>query len=788
MKHPINKHSAVGMLRFSCRSGAVALLLSVVTGGAIAADYTFNGPDQPWKTAVSDITNATYWSSGEMPSSGNNYIIEGTSSKYRYCGLGITTGSFPGDSLHVKQYGYLTLRPSSSTVKEYEFPQDGLILDGGNVYAASAWNKYVLKGTVTIGDNTVNNLYGSGGSNFGIEFKGAFTGGDSATLNVKRHNDETSNSGTFTVSFLADMGGYKGDIVVGGTTKNWARVLFGTSDTVHSVCVKPTGAVGPSSEGEGKGEFSVANLVLENGATLTLGVNQATNGLVRVMQKLTMPVEGKVNLNLAPYDSTSNFRYTGVYRPLLIAPLGTNLSEEQFTYALPSDFPALVKAMRCELQVEKTETSEILYWRLRPTYSAKRSDNTWKNESCFLPECASLWGLTDPTDLNPDCFYYVNGYGVATPHIDSGTAIFGGWALCITGDSKLYMWQSARIDRLYMNPGARLFYLATAMTRVLQGTVKLIDYDNNGDYAYFYGRDGRTFDIQSEITGNGGLSFSTHISELGAGSPTFQLDGTNSSFSGRIRVTNASAPTKLTTLKIADGRNLGGTMNTFTYNGIELRAGSRLESTDSVELAETTRGFYVYGMGRIRIPNALHEMKVRASLTMEGTLVKEGPGTLALGGETCLFTSEQSAVPIDGTNVLEVAGGRIKALSKNAFNGLAVKFAEGTGLEVPNPSYADEGVRDYGLCNVLWAAPFDLTQCGGKLAVSLENSSAIERYETVVVAVCTVSSSAAANLRGNIKVDRVAGHKTKITERQNDDGSITFLANIEPVGFIVFVK
>ena len=50
------------------------------------------------------------------------------------------------------------------------------------------------------------------------------------------------------------------------------------------------------------------------------------------------------------------------------------------------------------------------------------------------------------------------------------------------------------------------------------------------------------------------------------------------------------------------------------------------------------------------------------------SVVKEGSGTLALGG-TLKFTSGQSDTPLTGTNVLQVSAGRIKPASKTGADG-----------------------------------------------------------------------------------------------------------------------
>ena len=510
-----------------------------------------------------------------------------------------------------------------------------------------------------------------------------------------------------------------------------------------------------------------------------------TGGTVRVTNSLTMPASGKVKLDMSDYPSS--LYYTGMTCPLLIAPLGTGLDPDAFELTLPSGFPALFKAASCTLTVETTEDAEILTWKTRKRFVMTTGD-AW-SQSAFLPAYASHWeGHSNGDPLDPEGFYYVNrdGIALASPNDNSATvAHFGGYSLLVAELSQPFrLFQSAKIDRFYLRSNVKFSVYFGHSWRpmpisLLQGTLTLIA-PATPNYALFYGGNNNSLDIQSEIRGDNGLSLSTHSNSdayPGNGSPTFILSGTNTSFSGKIRVSNATPPTYMTTLKVSDGRNLGGAMAAFTYDSIELKAGSRLTATASLELAEPTRGLFVNGSGRISVPEATDEMKTCAQLTMAGTLVKEGAGVLALGGPACRFTAAQDATPIAGTNVLEVAGGRIKALSKDAFNGLAIAFASGTGLEVPMQSEVDADTRLYGLCDTAWATPFDLAGCGGKLDVSVRDIAAVP--DKVDLAICTVASAAAANLRGQIVFPHIPQHTVTILERDNGDGTVTFLARVQ---------
>ena len=205
------------------------------------------------------------------------------------------------------------------------------------------------------------------------------------------------------------------------------------------------------------------------------------------------------------------------------------------------------------------------------------------------------------------------------------------------------------------------------------------------------------------------------------------LTGTNSAFSGRLAVTNdRNTPSTNTTLTVSDVRALGGARTSFAYNALSLAKCSRLDVTGSINFSEPTRGVYFSGSNYVNIANAAHTLTLASQTTLAGTLIKEGAGTLALGG-TLKFTSSQSDTPVEGTNILQLSAGRVKPVSKTGADGLAITFASGTGLRLAPLAEADADVLRYGLYDVKWATPFDLTATGGKLDVALDLPHGAER-------------------------------------------------------------
>ena len=783
----------------SCLPTIAAIALSAACAGELRADtidFTLHY-NTLFQVHHSNFTNATMWADGNTPREGNDYRIVGaSSSQQRYCGLGVVgTWTFPGDSLRIGQYGNLDFVNSGNC----EFPRGGLCLDdGGKIWTANGWKTTpTLSGTVTVGDEATASIYGYQ-STVSLTFNGDFIGDVGSKLIVRNEepfykdgNNKSCTNETFGVFFKGDMSRYKGTIEVGASSGKWASSYFNATHVDGSVLINATGTIAPCAEGSAFGEFSVSNLVLAAGATMKLGVNATTCGTVRVTHSLMLPESGKVTIDLS--STPDSVWHTQLKRPLLIAPLGTGLSAEKFEVSLPSGFYDRWSAAWASLVVEKTEGVEILMWEDHTTCKMVKNDSN--NESAFLPKYASHWaGLTEGNALDPEMLYFVDkidgGYGIQirSPYETSGIAEFGGWGLVLSGQNYFYLYQNVKVDRLFVRPNTRIVSVNSTPTKTLQGTLTVVDYEGSTDYARFYAPDGKTFNIQSELRGKGSILLTTDADTSrfpGNGNAIYQLDGMNTLFEGRIRVSNATPATYVTTLRASDGRNLGGALPAFVYNGVELSAGSRLEATASFELTEVTRGLFVNGTGRISIPGAADELKLRSQLTMAGTLVKEGVGTLALGG-TVKFTADQSDMPVAAMNILQVAEGRVRPASKAGADGLSISFASGTGLRLAPFAETDEDVLRYGLYSVKTGAPFDLTATGGKLNVALAlPANADELPQEFSFSVCTVQSGAASALDGHIVLSRIKGYDTRFESVPNGDGTVTFKATCRRIGFVI---
>lgn len=267
-------------------------------------------------------------------------------------------------------------------------------------------------------------------------------------------------------------------------------------------------------------------------------------------------------------------------------------------------------------------------------------------------------------------------------------------------------------------------------------------------------------------------------------------------FTGKIRTwkyANGSYPYTVdesTKLGIAVPLALGGPLDAFRYDALELSYFSCLRPLASMTLDTANRGIFVNWFGRFLVESNL-VFHVNEHLTMGGTLEKIGAGTVWLGAPAApQFTSAQLADPpsaagADGTNLVRVLEGALGATTTNAVDGLALSFAEGGKLAV-DPA-ATGAVAAYGLYN----AKGTVTFAGDALGVAI--SPPADDVAVATVGVLTVpTAQAAAFLDGDaprFTASRVSGFRTRFThEADAETGLTTFKVTVARAGLTIIFR
>ena len=268
-------------------------------------------------------------------------------------------------------------------------------------------------------------------------------------------------------------------------------------------------------------------------------------------------------------------------------------------------------------------------------------------------------------------------------------------------------------------------------------------------------------------------------------------------FKGRIRVeycrNNPSYGTKRQNIVAGSELQLGGRMDAFDAKALTLRKYGRLTTRGSFALTrDYNRGVFVdggYG-GVINVTNKSHELEFTTQLTLNGTLYKEGSGTLVMGGSV-KFGADASDTPTEGANFFIVTNGTVKVTATDAMNGLATTFAAGTRLvlevDPDNAELTGHGIRNDKIDN-----PFSVNG-GGKLPISLHASDDVKaamKGRPMTIGLFTVTAQADETFRALMpETLRSPFRSTKSSIVRNEkDGTVLYSLNIVPVGLHMIVR
>lgn len=236
-------------------------------------------------------------------------------------------------------------------------------------------------------------------------------------------------------------------------------------------------------------------------------------------------------------------------------------------------------------------------------------------------------------------------------------------------------------------------------------------------------------------------------------------------------------------LIIADGSNVGGNPATYDENSFRISARCRLTATNTLELACANRPVKVEQYAEMCVADG-KTMTITSPLILNGTLTKSGAGTLALGCHAAASTA----------NTISLAEGFLAASTTNGFNGVTVAVSSGAAIKVPLQADATTDLGRFGFCNTGTDEPFDLTDCGGTLAIAVSDeggriAAAKSGGAGVSVNVLTVSAAAADRLEGRIEVHSEDGWEAMKTIRNAADaaGRVTFTSTFNHRGLIISI-
>ena len=242
----------------------------------------------------------------------------------------------------------------------------------------------------------------------------------------------------------------------------------------------------------------------------------------------------------------------------------------------------------------------------------------------------------------------------------------------------------------------------------------------------------------------------------------------------------ASKPARHITL--GDGFGFGG-----VYSGSAPMWQSTVVSnayvvlTSDVTMSEPTRGLYLYGGTTFEVPTNT-TLTISEPLTVDGNLVKCGPGTLTLGNSSLKFAvgGVQQDASAAGRNTLSLESGALNVTHKDAVNGLQVQFAAGTRWVV---DLGNAAMKDSGVVNTLTDAPFSSAAADGKFTLEVVGG-ALGPGE-LSVPICTVSSSAPA--LQFVYPDQLDRRMVNLVAHVNSDGTVSYVLKVEAKRGLMFL-
>lgn len=557
--------------------------------------------------------------------------------------------------------------------------------------------------------------------------------------------------------------------------------------------------------------ISIRNFRVEGGTALdfTLGTNPDQGRIdAAALAFLTAgTVDVRVSGGYAAYTNASS-------HVLLTAPEGAldlarfTLTHESTILPIPSDLA---------LSVETVEGRDRLVLSWNPIVEQVVSIPSAGYATRFN-EAATWSNGKVPSENGGHDFYSPSGMATYFPSMGSAWTFPG---RSFTKDGGALTFQAARntvVSNFYVKSGTQMRIWPSGSNLIIS---PLKFYGASATTPFAFGNR-TTLEWRGPISGD--TVFEVYIRHFGSDqndleSCYFRPSGDNSGFTGRwtFKLENTTVSDtyrdKFTGFEnffmgliVERQANLGGPLAAFTYNALTLEGWQALiaragAGEAAVVLDEPTRGINAVGTPQFIVDTG-KTLSVSSPLTLTGVLKKKGTGLLALGGTTAprfcqssqLTAAQVASAGLTETNVLLIAEGGLKPLSKTGVDGLAVRVGPSGSLRLALEPTGDAAT--YGFFNTAWATPFAAVDASGaadaaaKIAVAFELPAGGIEKKSYTVPVCTVAEAAAASLRGKFACASPAkNYSVKIAEVAGaDPGTVTFVATVGPGGLTILFR
>ena len=576
--------------------------------------------------------------------------------------------------------------------------------------------------------------------------------------------DTTLNvSATNTTFMVRDISNYCGLITVTSVHEN-VEADFGMCLKLGSAASSATIDVckgGSLSAYDFSTEITVKNLSMAPGTRLWFNQSEKAESLWRIKATDSIDITGKVQIYMDTVIVGSGKKSF----PILEGP-ASSFTEEDFELVCPERMAMLMEAGKVSLKVEEENGRCVLFVEAygfidqlssKPNEGDKTEDTANLNQSSFTNELAWRDGLLPGSVAAPGIpdgsrLYYTDMALRTTSEVYEDY-VFPADALFIDdGGMLIIQKKSFQVPILYcrnadigvgqFHPSASKFpvRLVTDRIRLSQDRNSVV---NLRSYTYV------ALMVEGEIEGAASLNLEGW-SHTGSPRAEYGLTGLNTNFTGSITVSQLeyrpeyiSFDNHYPTLHVYDGRNLGGRMESFEPRALTLTHMARLSVTNGTRITlekNLNRGAYILEKGRFHTTRG-SVLDVQWPVLLSGTMWKEGPGTLVLGGamrheET--DGGEITDIPRAGSNAFEVVDGVLEIAHVDAVAGAEMRIASNASIKLAvDPENAE--LFEYGIRNTSTDAPFALDESfGGKMPLSIDWSKVAKSDAPMTVGLVTV--------------------------------------------------
>lgn len=544
-----------------------------------------------------------------------------------------------------------------------------------------------------------------------------------------------------------------------------------------------------------------SHLMVSNKTTIAAdGVSVSENSRFVVEYSLVLPEEGVVHLHL-PYLLKDPNSQSGRI-PVLAAPAG---SIDKSRFVLVSGTGAFAYPYSLDVKTENgVDTMYVVFEADGPTVVKVFTDNGGGTATIHDSGLTNAVRWSDGLVPHAGAHYLVEkvdglAINLRTLYATSGSYTFPGLSLTLGEGCTLNTFvQNLAITNLVLLNGsvvaqgqwsANLHLLGPGI-RMVSGKV------------YIEAHDTHTMYFDSPISGNAQIVIRGHKT---SSSPqgNIRMEVANPDFGGSIHLTSwwtgtwngIFAAPKNQTLTVATPASLGAPLAELNPQALMIDTYGEFIVPETMSFEDVTRGLWLGNNAQIRVPEGV-VASFHAQRTMAGETFVRQSGTLALGGAV-RFASANGIVdePQARSNLLSfVEGGSLKALSAGCIDGVIVAFSNQTSRLVLDADSTDAELRACGVRNVKTDTPFVFADGDLKVEFDLSGDVPLESGEVHRLGIMTVTSAAAAKLRGHIVVEvprRVYAGIPRLSVEESIDpetGNVTFCLHLRPRGLSVCIR